>query len=109
MMGEQEAFRCLLVRERTPAAVYRAWDKNGNLLYVGSSYHPDRRMQAHQKAVWYDEMTKHRFDWYPTRDMAFAAELEAIHTEHPTYNRQGKPTDSPQPAGRERGPAGGPA
>lgn len=41
-----------------PAAVYRLWAAEGTLLYVGSSYDPDRRCARHQSTPWWSRVVR---------------------------------------------------
>ena len=67
--------------------LYRIFDKDGNLLYVGATTNPALRFDAHAKAQpWWPEAAtitlQHCFDW----DELYTEEIEAIRTESPKYN-----------------------
>lgn len=69
------------------AWVYRAFDADGDLLYVGMTQRPRTRMQQHRrKADWWGDASRIRFSQYPTRNDALQAERSAIHSEKPVYN-----------------------
>lgn len=78
------------------AEVYRAFDGSGRLLYVGCSGDADTRLRYHEgHAPWWvfhESIERTPFDDY---DEALAAEAEAIATEHPRWNMQGRSDDHP--------------
>ena len=68
-------------------ALYRHFDANGELLYVGISLNAVSRLAQHrQTSPWFDEIARIEIEWHPTREDACDAEITAIHTEHPRYN-----------------------
>lgn len=74
-----------------PAAVYRAYDENGQPLYIGSSYRPQERIRQHARAPWFTEVARWTVDWLPGRLCAFQLERELIRLENPRYNVAGRP------------------
>ncbi len=71
----------------TPTKLYRHFDKDGALLYVGISTNVVVRLSQHSKySHWFDEITNITIESYPTRDDALDAETKAIQTENPKYN-----------------------
>lgn len=74
-----------------PAAVYRLWDAEGNLLYIGSSYDPDRRCKSHRAKPWWSEVARRTEEWHPSRGAAYVEELKAIAVEGSKYNEMGTP------------------
>lgn len=85
---------CVLVDLRVPY-VYRFFDENERLLYVGYSIDPVQRFKQHSKAKssrrWWPlqrRVTLMRFD---TEAEGLAAENAAILTEKPIYNRRNVP------------------
>ncbi|MEU6054198.1 GIY-YIG nuclease family protein [Streptomyces xanthochromogenes] len=69
-------------------AVYRIYDQESGLLYVGMSSNPLNRWAAHaEKHDWWPRAATYRVDWFPTRAEAAAEELRAIKAEAPTCNR----------------------
>ena len=76
---------------RRPAAVYRLWDAEGNLLYVGSSYDPDKRCAVHRRTPWWPQVAHRTEEWHPNRWVAYRAETKAIHSEAPRFNSMGTP------------------
>jgi hypothetical protein len=72
-------------------ALYRHFDKDGKLLYVGISVNPIQRLQAHEVAAhWYGRISHVEIEWYETRAIAEAAERATIIGENPECNISGK-------------------
>ena len=72
-----------------PTALYRAYDTDGVLLYVGVSLNTRKRFKDHKHdSAWWPEVAKTTEEWYPVRDDAQRAEIDAILTENPKYNRR---------------------
>lgn len=68
-------------------AVYRHLDADGDLLYVGVTNNPKRRIAEHKcRAVWADQFETVAVKWYKTRDEAIAVEAATIAEEGPTFN-----------------------
>ena len=73
-------------------ALYRLFDAEGVLLYVGITVHVEQRWIEHERAKpWWPLVTEKRVDWFESRTLALAAELQAIKTEHPVHNVIGTP------------------
>ncbi|WP_371097145.1 hypothetical protein [Streptomyces sanglieri] len=83
-----------------PAAVYRLWGINGDLLYIGSSYDPQRRYQEHRDKPWWPQVARRTEEWQESRANAYRAELKAIAAENPQHNVYG--TDRETEAMRQR-------
>jgi predicted GIY-YIG superfamily endonuclease len=66
--------------------LYRCFDAEGALLYVGISCQALIRFSQHQSAEWSDRVAKITIKKYPDRRSASAAELEAIKSEKPLHN-----------------------
>jgi predicted GIY-YIG superfamily endonuclease len=79
-----------------PAAVYRLYDAEGTLLYIGSAYDPDDRWEEHQKKPWAAEVAKRVERWYPDRNAAYVAETAAIKSELPRHNITNNPAAPPR-------------
>lgn len=45
------------------AAVYRLYAADGTLLYIGSSYDPDRRCEAHHRTPWWRQVARRTDEW----------------------------------------------
>ncbi|MFF5422428.1 GIY-YIG nuclease family protein [Streptomyces misionensis] len=71
------------------AAVYRLYDADGALLYVGSAYDPEVRCKAHRNKPWWPQVERRTEEWHPTRLNAYHAEMAAISTEAPAHNAMG--------------------
>lgn len=72
---------------RAPHVVYRAFDKDGRLLYVGCTVNLDRRMSQHRsQAPWRDYIASVTTVGYPDKASARTAETRAIDTEGPFFN-----------------------
>jgi hypothetical protein len=73
-----------------PTALYRHFDCQGVLLYVGVTDSPGARWNSHQRnSSWAKDVDPGRtqFKWYPDRQTAEAAERAAINAERPLHNR----------------------
>lgn len=70
-----------------PTALYRHWDAEGNLLYVGISLSPLVRLCQHRDAsAWYSAIATVTVAWFDSREQAAEAEVVAIKTEGPKHN-----------------------
>lgn len=78
------------------AVVYRAYDADGRLLYVGSSVDVGGRLRHHvDHAPWWPSLSCVTTESFDTPDMAREAELGAIAAEHPRWNVVGRSPDHP--------------
>lgn len=70
-------------------ALYRIFDADGRLLYVGVSENPLRRLrQHHVGSRWFRGVAvRTEIEWHQSRKAALAAEAEAIRTEAPVHNQ----------------------
>lgn len=75
--------------------VYRCYDKDGDLIYIGCTSNVGRRIAQHRKgravaSRWLSvSMTRHETEGpYPSRADALGAERKAIHAEQPLFNYQ---------------------
>ena len=83
-----------IAEERT--ALYRFYDSQGKLLYVGITNDPWRRWREHVLAKpWYPQVKHQAVTWYDAEWQARKAETRAIRTERPEFNIAGavKPLD----------------
>lgn len=70
-----------------PTALYRHFDCNGKLLYVGVSIDPIIRLKEHKgTSDWFREISSITIEWFPSRWLARRAEEDAILREAPTFN-----------------------
>lgn len=86
---EQEQQEISLVAEldAVGTALYRHFDCDGRLLYVGVSLSAIKRTAQHrQRASWFTEITRIEIEWHTSRSAAELAEKRAIKAERPLYN-----------------------
>lgn len=83
-------------------ALYRLFDAEGVLLYVGISHDPEKRWTEHAKFKdWWGLVAKKATEWFEERSHAARAEEAAIRAEKPRFNilhaPESKPRVTPQP------------
>jgi len=77
----------ILDQEPTPTKLYRHFDAEGALLYVGVSLNAVVRLAQHKKqSHWFDSIAKITIESFATRDEALEAETKAIQEEKPKHN-----------------------
>ncbi len=77
--------------DATPTTLYRLFDADDRLLYVGISLRLPRRIKEHSKdKPWWMDVTRSTFEHFPTRAEAQAAEAHAIIVENPAHNVAGR-------------------
>jgi len=70
-------------------SLYRCRSVTGDLLYVGITDHGIRRFAGHNKTkTWWSDVAHIDVEHFTSRAAAHQAEIEAIHTERPRYNKQ---------------------
>ena len=69
--------------------LYRHFDANGVLLYVGISGSVTTRLKQHRESQWAGMIKTVTVDKFTTREEALGAELEAIRSESPRFNKAG--------------------
>ena len=68
--------------------LYRHFDLNNRLVYVGiAADEPSRRRQHKRTSSWFHLVAKSRVEFLPSREAALAAEKVAIRTERPAFNK----------------------
>lgn len=68
-------------------ALYRFWNADDQLLYVGITLNPGARWKAHQyDKPWWSNVARITIELHPDRAAALASERAAIHAERPLYN-----------------------
>jgi predicted GIY-YIG superfamily endonuclease len=73
--------------------LYRFFDNQDNLLYVGISNTWYQRFHDHErKAGWFSKVAYSTFEWHDSRESVEAAELVAIRTENPKFNKANNPS-----------------
>lgn len=74
---------------REPCSVYRHYDEDGRLLYVGIARNPRRRGFQHKSgSSWGQLIARTAIADFPTRSEALDAEARAIAFELPIYNKK---------------------
>jgi len=68
-------------------AVYRMFDAEGRLLYVGMTQDAGARFGDHAAKRWFPLVANIALEWFPTKASARLAEVRAIGTERPRYNK----------------------
>jgi hypothetical protein len=72
----------------TKTALYRHFNANGALLYVGISLNAvSRQFQHKHKSHWYYDIARIELQWFDTKHEAERAEWMAIHNENPLHNK----------------------
>lgn len=75
-------------------AIYRYFDADDNLLYVGITGDPLARDRSHSRRSAFQEFTaRQSVEWLPSRAAALEAESSAISSEQPLFNRVGSDPD----------------
>lgn len=74
--------------ERT--ALYRYFNADDELLYIGISIDPDGRLKAHRAshAPWVGKAARRTIEWHDSRALALKAEEIAVKSERPIYNEK---------------------
>lgn len=81
--------------------LYRFFNTDGELLYIGIAGNPGRRFEQHDsEKEWAHTIAYSRLEHYASREEAAAAERIAIHNENPRHNIVGNRTRS-QPMSEE--------
>lgn len=68
--------------------LYRLFDREDNLLYVGVTFMPGHRLYEHSKKRWGADIARHELVTFPNRREALEAERAAIQSEGPRHNIQ---------------------
>ncbi|WP_155054554.1 GIY-YIG nuclease family protein [Streptomyces blattellae] len=70
-------------------ALYRLYDTDGELLYIGVTGNIATRWSAHASdKEWWPQVARRELTWFASRDEALAEEQRAIWNERPRHNRQ---------------------
>lgn len=70
-----------------PHDLYRHWDKDDRLLYVGTSINALYRAGMHRtQKCWWDDVVTITVEHFPDKVAALRAEKRAVRTESPLYN-----------------------
>ncbi|EGE40801.1 hypothetical protein GTY83_07100 [Streptomyces sp. SID4928] len=69
------------------SAVYRVYNDQHDLIYVGMSYEPDARVRVQRREKpWGHEIAYYEADWHPDRAACQRAERALIESRQPRYN-----------------------
>lgn len=81
-----------LTEQRTPTSLYRYYDSNGALIYVGiTKQGMGRNLQHNGNAEWWQYVARQEVEHLPDRASALAAEKALIQQHEPPFNRQHNP------------------
>lgn len=73
--------------DKRPTDVYRLYDEQGRLLYIGISGNLPQRLMLHSRdKEWWPRVSRAEAEEHPTRRAAFDAEYAAILSEAPLFN-----------------------
>lgn len=72
----------------TDPIVYRMFDAEGTLLYVGHSMRGIERAEEHSGKPWFDQVTRIEIERFADVSEAVVGEAKAILMEKPTINSQ---------------------
>jgi predicted GIY-YIG superfamily endonuclease len=76
-------------------ALYRHFDADGALLYVGISLDALRRIQQHgSQSAWFPYVQRVEIAWFDSRNEALKAERMAVESENPRHNILLRPRQS---------------
>ncbi len=90
-VDSEECDDCLLMYT-VSHVVYRLFDKDGALLYVGFSSSFAKRLQTHTtQTKWWPQVADWRLEFHESETSGRSAERSAIFRENPRYNVAGKP------------------
>lgn len=67
-------------------ALYRFFDQEGALLYIGIAEQPLQRWYAHSHRDWWSTVARYEVAWFESRSEADGAERVAVKAERPRYN-----------------------
>lgn len=74
-----------------PHYVYRCYDADGRLIYVGCTVNPNRRIAWHRNSSWWGhQIDAVRNRVYPDRPTALMRERQAIAAEQPRWNTKSR-------------------
>ena len=86
---EQTDWSPLMDNSIQKTTLYRYYDNDGHLLYVGITGDNTKRQSQHRrKSFWFGEIYSASFEHFNNRHEASQAEVAAIQSERPRYNTQ---------------------
>jgi excisionase family DNA binding protein len=84
----EEELERLEALEGSDTKLYRHFDQNKKLLYVGISLNAVARLSGHRStSSWFENIATVKIETFPNREAALMAERLAILKEKPLYNR----------------------
>lgn len=85
--------------------LYRVYDTDGNLLYVGATTNFAQRLTTHSTyQPWWDDASRVELEHFDSFEDMAEAEVQAIRSEQPRYNVVfAHPTPGPRRPRRQRG------
>jgi predicted GIY-YIG superfamily endonuclease len=79
-----------VINKNTKTALYRHFDTDDNLLYVGVSLSSVNRLSQHKSnSHWFYSIARQEIEYFDSREEALKAEAEAIRNENPNNNIMG--------------------
>lgn len=76
-----------------PTAVYRFYDEQDRLIYVGITDSPGTRWGQHSRRDWWPTVVRYTLSWHQDRTGALREESQAISSEDPLENIMGTTFD----------------
>lgn len=86
LIDDSDAVDTPNIDDDRPCSVYRYFDENNALIYVGVTVNFSSRDKSHLQNAWRDRADMAVVEWFPTRALALQAEFEAIRNEKPQAN-----------------------
>lgn len=84
------------VRRLDPTALYRLFDANDLLLYIGVTVNQKARWSNHaREKMWWPQVARIEIEWHDSRIEALLAEKAAIEAETPLHNTVHHPVNEP--------------
>jgi len=90
MPHSPDLITAMVLRVAQMHALYRMFDANGQLLYVGITGKLLNRLDQHAEKRWFPLVASITLEWFPKERDAREAERRAIAIEHPVYNIAGR-------------------
>ncbi|WP_049566820.1 GIY-YIG nuclease family protein [Streptomyces sp. SBT349] len=80
-----------------PTTLYRLYDAEGVLLYVGITANREQRWEGHRRSSsWWKQVARKELSSYPSRKLAVIAERNAVRKELPVHNVEYTYPDQPK-------------
>jgi len=84
-------WRMLAERAETRHYVYRLFDADARLIYIGCTYNVESRLKSHRHVMWWaPQIARIKITVHPTKAAAHEVERAAITAEKPRWNVNGK-------------------